>query len=102
MADDGTSSYPRIVPYLYYEDGVAALEFLRDVLGFTERTRQLRDDGTLMHGEVELHGGVIMVGTPLDEKGGPMHLGGGKIRSSIMCHVDDVDAHYAVARAKGA
>jgi uncharacterized glyoxalase superfamily protein PhnB len=84
---------------VYYEDGVSALSFLTNVLGFQERTRELRPDGTLMHGEVMCGDNVIMVGTPLDEDNRPQRLARQSPQpGSIMCYVDDVDSHYQRAR----
>ena len=45
-------SRQKIVPYLYYEDGVAAMDYLCKTFGFEEREKVMRDDGTFMHGEV--------------------------------------------------
>ena len=50
-----------ISPYLYYEDGVAALEFLADAFGFQERMRHVDQDGTLRHGEMQFGTSVVML-----------------------------------------
>ena len=97
-----SSSDQRIVPYLYYEDGPAALEFLCKAFGFEERLRVARGDGTLMHGEVGYQANRVMLGTPLDDSGNPKRLRHLVRHSSVMCYVDDVDAHYARAKAAGA
>ena len=94
-------SEQQIIPYLYYADGAAALDFLRKAFGFEERMRMARADGSIMHAEAGYGGSVIMLGTPVDEPGQvgrkdlPRH-------SSVMCKVDDVDAHYARAKDAGA
>jgi len=41
-----------VVPFLTYEDGVAALEWLAEVFGFTETARFTSSDGRLSHGEM--------------------------------------------------
>lgn len=93
----------KIIPYVYYEDGPAALEFLCKAFGFEERMRMARGDGSLMHAEVGYQENVVMLGTPLDDQGKPKRLRDAEVRhSSVMCYVDDVDAHYARARAAGA
>ena len=46
---------------------------------------------------------IVMLGTPLDESGNPKRLRDLPDRhSSVMCYVDDVDAHFARAKAAGA
>lgn len=93
----------RIVPYLYYADGAAALDFLAKAFGFRERQAIKRGDGSLMHAEVGFADNVVMLGTPLDAAGRPLGFRELPARhSSVMCHVDDVDAHHARAVAAGA
>jgi uncharacterized glyoxalase superfamily protein PhnB len=59
------------VPMLSYEDGVAAMEWLKSVFSFTETTRWLDDDGKLSHGELELGGQRLMLATPSPEYQSP-------------------------------
>ena len=96
----------RITPYLYYEDGGAAVEFLCDVFGFEERIVTRRGDGTLLHAEVGIGESVVMLGTPVDEAGQPKSQKTlrdlAQRHSSVMCSIDDIDAHYEKARAGGA
>lgn len=94
-----------VVPYLVYEDSVRALDFLCRTFNFKELTRVPREDGTLMHAEVEHEGNVIMLGTQVDEKGRVK-----KVRLpadapqpySTLCYVSDIREHYAHAKAAGA
>lgn len=96
----------RIVPYLYYEDGSTAVDFLCNVFGFQERIVTRRGDGSLLHAEVGIHDDVVMLGTPVDDSGAPKsqkELRETGIRhGSVMCFVDDIDAHYETTRAGGA
>jgi PhnB protein len=62
-----------IIPMLAYEDGVAALEWLCRVFGFTERVRWLDDAGKLSHGEIEMDGQVVMLATPTPDYQSPAH-----------------------------
>ncbi len=71
MSDSTSSDRQRIIPYLYYEDGGAALEFLCKAFGFEELFAVKRADGSLMHGEVGYQSNVVALGTPLDESGSP-------------------------------
>ena len=83
-------------------DGIRALRFLCEAFGFEERLRMPRPDGTLMHAEAGLGDSVVMLGTPVDDAGKPS-VGPVAVRhGSVMCYVDDVDAHHARARDAGA
>jgi uncharacterized glyoxalase superfamily protein PhnB len=84
---------PNIFPALRYRDPNAAIDFLRDAFGFTEKAVYRGDDGTVHHGEMQLEdGGMIMFGA-----GDP-----GSGSSTIYAVVADPDAHYARAKAAGA
>ncbi|MEP6908955.1 MAG: hypothetical protein ABI896_00835 [Actinomycetota bacterium] len=53
---------PEISPYLYYEDGAAAMDWLIKAFGFEESVRMTSDEGRLQHGELKLSNGSIMLG----------------------------------------
>jgi PhnB protein len=93
---------PHISPYLSVRDGMAALAFYERAFGFKRRFEMKTDDGRLRHGEVEHHGGVIMIGEPQPEMGykAPAEVGGSPV--SLYVYVPDVDATVAAARAAGA
>jgi len=93
------NTYPTVCPYLYYQDGFAALEFLTAAFGFRERMRSEGQGGALGHAEMELGDAVIMLASPPDHKS-PAQLG--QVTIGIYVHVDDVDAHYERAKAAGA
>jgi uncharacterized glyoxalase superfamily protein PhnB len=88
------------MPYLFYEDSDAALEFLLKAFGFTEKFRLAGDDGRIVHAEVQMNDGVIMLGTPPGEYRNPAKLGA-KTQNTYV-YVDDVDAHYEHAKQAGA
>lgn len=93
----------RIIPYLYYEDGAKALDYLCDTFGFEERERVFREDGSFMHGEVGFQDNVVMLGTPVAASGKSKRARDLESRGgSVLCYVDDVDAHYEHARTNGA
>jgi uncharacterized glyoxalase superfamily protein PhnB len=93
----------KIIPYLYYEDGVAAMDYLCKTFGFEEHEKVMRDDGTFMHGELAYQDNVVMLGTPLDESGKPKKMKNVEPRTCcVLCYVDDVDAHYEKLRDAGA
>jgi PhnB protein len=93
---------PTLMPYLYYEDPNAALEFLTSAFGFRERFRMDGPDGRIAHAEVEVGDkGVVMLGGPGESYKSPKTLGV-NATASIYVYVDDVDAHHARAREAGA
>ena len=89
-----------ITPYLGYENGDAAIEFLVKAFGFSERFKMHMPDGHVGHAELELGGDIVMLGDPPGYKS-PKREGR---RSDVLVHVyvDDVDTHYEQARAAGA
>ncbi len=93
----------RIIPYLVYQDAPAAIEFLCKAFGFTERFRYAMPDQRIGHAELVLgDAAVIYLASVYSEMGfaSPQDLAG--IHCQIHCQVEDVDAHYACARAAGA
>lgn len=64
MVTYDSRTYPTVAPYLYYEDGDAAIDWLVRVFGFRDRLRRHHPDGRFGHGEVEAGDGVVMLGTP--------------------------------------
>lgn len=99
MAHYEGRDYPTVCPYVFYRDGIAALEYLTHVLGFTERMRTTTPDGGVGHAEVELGGSVVMVASP-PEFVTPKELG--TVTVGLYVHVEDVDAHYRRAVDAGA
>jgi uncharacterized glyoxalase superfamily protein PhnB len=89
-----------ITPYLLYEDGEAAIEFLTRAFGFREVDRATGSAGGL-HAELEVKpgGGRIYLGQPGGGFRNPAAVGA---TSSVYALVDDVEAHHARARAEGA
>jgi uncharacterized glyoxalase superfamily protein PhnB len=68
---------PQVIPYLLYANADAALDWLVDTFRFAVRARDVRADGTVRHGELQLdHGGVIMLGSAGAGFRGPDALGG--------------------------
>jgi len=97
-----------------YEDGIAALEWLAKAFGFRERARQIGADGKLSHGEMEAAGhGLIMLATPTPDYVSPRHhretceharkwSAVPWIIDGVLVYVDDLDTHFAQAKASGA
>jgi uncharacterized glyoxalase superfamily protein PhnB len=91
-----------LYPSLTYDDAPAAIEWLCRGFGFTKRFVVPRPDGGVMHSELSLGPGVVMVSSARPEEGrvGPRALAGTSAEMCVL--VDDPDAHCARARAAGA
>ncbi len=98
------TSSPDVVVYpsLYYDDAVAALDFLERAFGFTRRLVVPGPDGTVVHAELTLGTGIVMLGSARPERGclSPLELGGAS--GGLSVRIDDPDAHCARSRAAGA
>jgi uncharacterized glyoxalase superfamily protein PhnB len=95
-----------VLPTLRYHDAEAAIDWLCAVFGFERRAIYAGDDGTIMHAELTLGGGMIMLGAARDDAYGrgfksPADLGGVETRS-VYIVVPDADAVFARAQAAGA
>ena len=89
-----------ITPYLLYEDGNAAVDFLTTAFGFAEKVRSRSPEGRTWHAELALGDGVVYLGEPGGDYRNPKRLGAAT--ASIYVLVDDVDAHFRRAKAAGA
>jgi uncharacterized glyoxalase superfamily protein PhnB len=89
-----------VTPYLLYEDGAAAIEFLTKAFDFREEMRTTGSAGG-MHAELEVapDGGWIHLGQPRDGFRNPAVVGKTCL---VEVTVDDVDGHYARAKDAGA
>jgi uncharacterized glyoxalase superfamily protein PhnB len=88
---------PTLFPEVHYRDPRAALTFLTDALGFGRTLDVPSPDGGLLHAEVRLGDGFVMVGTrPSDTS----EWAG--IDALVCVYVDDPDQHHLRARAGGA
>lgn len=93
----------RIIPHLNYRDAPGAIAFLTEAFGFEELYRLPMPDGRIGHAELSLGGdAIVMLASTYEEMGflPPNELPA--VHSMISCYIDDVDAHFARARAAGA
>jgi PhnB protein len=89
----------QITPYLLYEDGEAAVEFVTNAFGFREVERGTGGAGGLHVELEEPGGGRIYLGSPPSGFENPATVG----RTSLLyVIVDDLDTHYERAKAAGA
>ena len=107
------ATYPDVIPMIAYEDGPKAMDWLSSAFGFQERTRMVGEDGRLSHGEMQAGEGVIMLATPTPDYQAPRrHRAECEptqkwssvpyIVDGVLVYVDDVNAHYARAKQRGA
>lgn len=102
-----------VIPMISYEDGIAALDWLVEAFGFRERARICDASGRLMHGELEVGDGLIMLASPTPDYEGPKRHRERCERArkwssvpwiidGVLVQVDDLDAHFERAKASGA
>jgi uncharacterized glyoxalase superfamily protein PhnB len=85
-------SQPNIFPGLRYRDEHGAMDWLERAFGFARHAVFTDDTGAVVHAELRLGPGIVMIGaSPECEEG-----------FNIYVHVEDVDAHYARAVRAGA
>ncbi len=100
------STSPKIIPCLRYADAPAAIDFLCEAFGFERQMVVPGEDGEIAHAQLGCPGGMIMVGSATDDDFGrvcrPPSATGGINTQSAYVVVEDVDKHYARAKAAGA
>ena len=92
----------RIIPILVCEDIPATHDFLVDVFGFTSGGIHRTPEGQAVHGEVRAGDVVIW----LHRAAAQLRLASPRslpaASSGLVVYVEDVDAHHARARSRGA
>ncbi len=92
----------QIVPYLYYEDAGAAIEFMEKAFGFEIVSAFRSPEGTVLTSKVRTGSGVILVGPGMEPFGTRAIQDPDSVSSMTYVYVDDVDVHYARSVAAGA
>jgi uncharacterized glyoxalase superfamily protein PhnB len=92
-----TAMPPTIFPSLRYKDAARAIEFLEEAFGFRRQMVVDAENGAIAHAELAYGEGMVMLGTDRDDSYGS-HVGQGWMYVAVQ----DVDAHYARAKAAGA
>jgi len=101
--------WPRFSSAVVYADAAAAIDWLCDAFGFEVRIKVEGEAGRIEHCELTYGEGVVMVAQETVDSvraskrslRSPRSLGG-LTTQALMFYVDDVEAHCAQARAKGA
>lgn len=103
MSEKTGSAAAQVVPALFYDDPKSALDWLERAFGFEICLLVTGDDGEIGHAEMEFGNGRIMVGgTDWAEFPTSPKSTGRRNTQMVHVQVDDVDAHYARAKAAGA
>lgn len=109
-----TQTQQQAIPIIAYMDVAAAIDWLGTAFGFKESgERYTEPDGTVSHAELELNGGIVMLGYPGPQYQSPAHhaevcqiaakwLELPYVIDGVMVYVEDVDRHCAQARSAGA
>jgi uncharacterized glyoxalase superfamily protein PhnB len=101
MADKSVT--PTVIPFLRYQNARAAIEWLGRAFGFEKQAVHPGPDGTIAHAQLTLGTGMIMLSSLRDDELGmksPRDLGA--VNQGIYVVLDEVDRHYARAKAAGA
>ncbi len=88
------AGYPSLSPYMMVAGAPRLIGFLQQAFGGTELRRYDGPDGTVLHAEVRLDNGVVMLA-----EGGPEYPA---FPAWLHLYVVDVDATYRRALAAGA
>ncbi len=88
------AGYQAVMPYLLLNDAISFLDFAKKVFDAEEKMKVLKEDATLMHGELQIGNSTIMIGQSSDQY--PPQPAG------LYIHVADADHTYALALAEGA
>lgn len=93
---------PVVYPSLLYRDGRAAVAWLGRAFGLEPLMVAPAPPATLVHAELAIGAGVVMLSTAKPERGwkSPLDLGG--VNQTVCVYVADPDAHHARAVAAGA
>lgn len=104
MSGEGTAGGGQIIPALRYRNAAAAIDWLCTAFGFSKKMVVPGEGGRVAHAELTLGNGMIMLGDVETEYGrlvvAPSY--GEQVAQGIYVVVEDVDAHYARAKAANA
>lgn len=92
---------PVVQPVLFYAHD-ATLDWLADAFGVQIAVRYPSPEGGIHHAELDIGGGRIMVGGPVDGHGWTTPERAERATGAVYVLVPDADAHCERARARGA
>lgn len=107
MKTNERNSKSSVIPGLRYRDARGMIDWLCDVFGFEKQAVHAGPDGIVMHAQLTLGGGMVMVGSAGNETAAskllkqPDEVGGVETQAPYLV-VPGIDAVYARAKAAGA
>lgn len=98
MASIPKQTLSGVIPCLRYRDAPAAIEWLRDTLGFEVQFVVPEADGSIAHAQLRFGNSMVMLGSVIDSEYGrllkqPAEIGGFVTQSSYLV-VNDADLVY--------
>ncbi len=103
ISDDQT---PTIIPTLRYKDARAAIDWLKTAFGFTEHFVVPGEGEKIVHAQLTLGNGMIMLASSADDEFGrlqqPPGSPTGPVYQSPYIIVVEIEKHYEQALAAGA
>ena len=102
MSESPPEGMPQIIPYLYYEDAAAAIEFMVKAFGFDIVEAFREADGTVLHATIKVGSGIIFVGPGMEEFGTRATQDLDWVSQMTYVFVEDVQTHLSRAVSAGA
>lgn len=94
-----------VIPGMRYRDALVMIDWLCRAFGFEKKAVYADDKGVVMHAELTLGNGMIMIGSTANPSSGlhkqPSDIGGFETQMPSLI-VSDCDAVYATAKSAGA
>jgi len=88
-----------VLPHVFYQDVVAAIEWLSKTFGFVEHYRYGQPNGSVSGAQMHLGDAWIMLNSARPGRASPANSGCES--QSLTVFVDDVDAHFDRAKSAG-
>jgi uncharacterized glyoxalase superfamily protein PhnB len=106
MNNGPMSTKSTVIPCLRYRNAHAAIDWLGKAFGFEKHAAYENPEGQIMHAELTLGSGMIMLGSVIDGDYGKVMIHpdetGLRNTQSISVTVKDADEVYRLAKAQGA
>ena len=99
--NEQTSTTAEVIPYIFYRDVPAALEWLGRTFGFVETMRHTTPSGG-MHAQMTVHGRTIMLGTSAQSYNMRTPAETGTPTQGVFIYIHDVAAQHRRTVAEGA
>lgn len=87
-----------VVPVLVYEDVAKAIDWLCGAFGFSERLRAAGREGRIVHAQLSIGNGAVMLGASGAEFWPPRQ---NEVNQYVLVHIEDVEEHFEHAKRFG-